>query len=492
MRNPKYRWLRRSGRIAIALAFGAGAIAALGLPSWRRPASALAGLPRAVARRTDLKVSILTGGRVESAHRTVVTCDLENLQLRSQGHALTVSGSSTILNLVPDGSMVKRGDVLCQLDSSDYEELVRDQAIKVEQARAVKLEADLDEQVAEMAVREFQEGLQFQLEQEYKGQLAMARSEVERATDRIGWSTRMLAKRYVAASQVSSDRTALMRAQMNLRLIQGELDNFRRFTVPITMKTLLSQVEGAKANVVYQTMRLQRQSERLKHYQEQVDLCTIRAPHDGFAIYANDRDREVRIEEGATVRQRQNLFYLPDLSDMEVETMIHESVVDRVQDGMRARVEVEALPGRLIEGHVVSVSRLPLFNHSSIGSDVKNYLGLVKLDSVPQGLRPGMTAEVEIVTADRPEALVIPPTAVLVENGEDFCYVARGEEVERRRITLGSSTHALLEVTEGLSAGEEVVVDPARGNVASASEQEGLDQPATNSPGIGAEVPALH
>lgn len=493
MRNIKTRWLGRSGRIAVALAFTSGVAAALALPSWQRSRAALEGLPRVAVRRTDLKSSVLTGGLVESAHQTVVSCELENLQFRSQGHAINVGGSSIILSLVPDGTTVKKGEVLCQLDGSDYEELVRQQAIKVEEARASRLQADLDEQVAEMAVHEFQDGLRVQLDQDYKSQLAMARSEVQRAMDRVTWSKRMLAKGYVSASQLSSDKTALLRAQTDLRLIQGELDHFHRFTVPITIRTLLSQVEGAKATLVYQTMRVQRHEERLKHYQEQVELCTIRAPHDGFVVYANDRNRDVRIEEGASVRQRQNLFYLPDLSAMEVETTLHESVVDRVHDGMRARVEVEALPGRLLEGHVVSVSPLPLMSPSPIGNDVKNYLGLVKLDSVPNGLRPGMTAQVEIVTANRPDALVIPPSAVLVENGEDFCYVAKGEEVERRHITLGTSTHELLEVTAGLAEGEEVVVSPSRVSLAAESaEEEGIEQATSPSVGIGVETPALH
>jgi HlyD family secretion protein len=253
-------------------------------------------------------------------------------------------------------------------------------------------------------------------------------------------------------------------------------------------------VESARSNLVYQTMRLQRHEERLEHYQKQVDLCTIRAPHDGFVIYANKNENDVRIEEGTRVRQRQNLFYLPDLSDMEVQMPLHESVVDRIHDGMPARVRIEALPGVSVEGHVVSVALVPLMTWSSFGSDVRNYLGMVKLDSVPRGLLPGMSAEVEIMTGTRNDALVVPAEAVTIEAGEDVCYVAREEGLERRHVTVGSSTSGLLEVTEGLTEGEEVVLDPARNLPADSddSESEPPPEPDSDKGRSTLEIPSYH
>ena len=93
----------------------------------------------------------------------------------------------------------------------------------------------------------------------------------------------------------------------------------------------------------YQDLRLHRQLDRLSSLEKQVEHCTIRAPHDGFVIYANNADREEFIEPGLPVRQRQHLFYLPDLNDMEVVAMLHESIVDQVNPGMRATVHVEGL-----------------------------------------------------------------------------------------------------------------------------------------------------
>ena len=101
-------------------------------------------------------------------------------------------------------------------------------------------------------------------------------------------------------------------------------------------------------------------SDRLEKLEKQVELCTIRAPHDGFVIYANDERRDIRIETGMWVRQKQDLLYLPDLTDMEVVTSLHESILREVARGMRARVVVEGLPNRRLEGHVTDIA-IPTF-----------------------------------------------------------------------------------------------------------------------------------
>ena len=137
----------------------------------------------------------------------------------------------------------------------------------------------------------------------------------------------------------------------------------------------------------------------------QVDRCTIRAPHDGLLIYADKPGRPPRIMLGAPVWQRQKLFFLPDLSVLEVHVLLHETVVTRVRPGMPARVRPESSPQQILMGRVLSVSPLPASDQGPRkGNEVKYFVGRISLDTVPQGLRPGMTAEVSLMTV-RPEAL---------------------------------------------------------------------------------------
>ena len=72
----------------------------------------------------------------------------------------------------------------------------------------------------------------------------------------------------------------------------------------------------AATTLNYQTLRLARHRERFALLEKRFEHCTILRPHDGFVIYANNTDRQVYIEAGMSVRQRQQLFFLPDLTEM--------------------------------------------------------------------------------------------------------------------------------------------------------------------------------
>jgi HlyD family secretion protein len=310
-----------------------------------------------------------------------------------------------------------------------------------------------------MAVREYRDGLMVQVRKDMNGRIALSQSDWERATDRLAWSRRMLQKGYLPKSQVTTEEFALNRIALTLKQGRMALELFEKFSAPKYLQILRSDVLAAEAVLNYQTRRLQRNEERLAYLQRQVERCTIRAPHDGFVIYANEEMKNVRIEPGLAVRQKQRLFYLPDLAQMEVAALLHESVVKDAKPGMRARVRVEALPDRVLEGHIDSIAQLPMQNFFN---EVKYFVGVVKLDTVPRGLMPGMSAEVEIRTLHRPDVLAIPSEAMTVEQGQDVCYVAHHDGLERREIKVGQINRDLLEVTEGLDEGEEVVLDPTR------------------------------
>ncbi len=458
------RWRRTTKIVGILLilAVVGGASVAMVARPWdeRDPYE---GIPRVAVRRADLRVVLTTSGRVDSSEKTLIECELENIESRSGGSSFGVNGSSVILEVAPAGVQVKAGAVLCRLDSSSYEEIVRQQAIEVEEERFEKLQADLELQVAETALEEYMEGVRQQTEQDFKGQIALARSDLQRVKERVDWLVRMKTKGYASVAQVVGETTKLQKAEFNLSELEGQYEHFLRFGAPISILTLESQIESAKARLAAETSSVIRQEERLAYYELQVDNCTIRAPHDGFLIYAEEDDDDTRIEIGNTVRRNQDLFYLPDLSEMEVLTTLHESIVDRVREGMPARVRIESLPGYHLEGQVTWISRLPVQERSYFSSEIKNFLARVKLNSIPGGLKPGMTAEVEIEVDQRPDALVIPSRAVAFEGGREVCYVASPSGViERRDVVVLAGEHDLLEVTEGLDEGEQVILDPMR------------------------------
>lgn len=420
-------------------------------------------LPRFPVRRAEVGSRLRAGGRIESSKQTVITCELENMQFSSSGQSMSAGGRTTILEIVPDGTNVVRDQVLCRLDASEYEELVRQQEIKLQQAKNDHFQAELGVKSAEMALEEYRDGLLPQTLQGLQGQIVTAEADVRRQLDRLSWSEGMLKNGYSSQGQLGTEKDRLLRLEITLQRLQGEQSLLRDFTAPANLRSLEASLASARSILSYQDVRLRKQETSLANFRRQVELCTVRAPHDGFVIYAKRSGREPMVEVGAEVFQKMKLFYLPDLGQMEVQTVLNESMVDRVRENMSARVRAEGLPDYQMEGHVTSVAPLPEIRGDIPAglSDVKNYIAKIRLHSSPKGLLPGMSADVEIQTGHTESALVIPPEAVVVEDGKDYCFVANEDGLERRQVQRGKSTSGLLEIRSGLEEGEEIIRDPS-------------------------------
>ncbi|MGP0069637.1 MAG: efflux RND transporter periplasmic adaptor subunit [Isosphaeraceae bacterium] len=439
--------------IAIAAAGGAG----FGWVRYQHRKPPIERYETTGVRRANLFPTLMASGRVESAKRTVIECQLENVAVGVRGQRVYAGGASTLISVVEDGTFVKSGDILAVLDSSDYEELLRVQKISVERAHADRLTAELDHEIARLAVMEFREGTMQETLEDFQRRLTLARSDLERAKDRLNWTHGMKAKGYVSASTVATDEYTVAQADEKLKQEESASLVFQKYSAPKTIRELEGGVQTTAATLQYEQLRSDRQNARLRMLERQVEACTIRAPHDGFVIHANDTRRQIVIEEGMPVRQRQPLFYLPDLKDMEIVAQLHESIVNDVRPGMLARVEVESQPDRDIVGRVKSVSQLPTVDWKS---DVRYYDAIVKLEQTPDGLRPGMTAQIEIAMPQRQNVLAVPSEAIGLADGRDVCFVVHDDGLERRDVKLGQVTREMTEVTDGLHEGEQVVLNP--------------------------------
>jgi HlyD family secretion protein len=416
---------------------------------------------------TDLRPTLNASGRLDSTKNTIIRCELENMAGGAGG------GSSTILTLLPEGSVVKRGDVLATLDASTYEELLRQQVITVEQAKASHLQAQLNHEIALLAVREYRDGTVQETLKGMEGSIALARSDLSRARDHLTWTKRMKEKGYSSPAQIVSEQHTVAQLEFNVQRQLTSIELFQRFTEPKTEKNLQGQVKAAETSLSNEDLRLQRQIDRLALLKKQVDRCTIRAPHDGVLYYYKDpmrRGQSTAIDEGMTVRQRQALFYLPDLSEMEIQVALNESIVDRVHRGQRAIATFEALHRLQIEGEVVSISQIPVKDMvrseqgQSTDTGVRFFICEVRLANVADGMKPGMTSRVDIELTRREHVLAIPHEAVRWDHGKRVCYVACDESLERREVKIGQDTTDLVEVVDGLREGELVALNPPEGS----------------------------
>ncbi len=112
-----------------------------------------------------------------------------------------------------------------------------------------------------------------------------------------------------------------------------------------------------------------------------------------------------------------------------------------------------------LEGQIAGIGEIPN-QENPRGEDVRFFFGTLKLDRSTPGLKPGMSAVVTFELPHRQGVIALPNEAVIADVDNPICYVLAGDHLERRKIQLGQTTTDLIEITEGLEEGEEVVLDP--------------------------------
>ena len=405
-------------------------------------AADLTGMPLYTVQRRDLQITVTEEGSLVSDENVDITCD--------------VAGGATIIWLVDDGDRVAEGMDIVKLDASVLSENATAQKIAYEKARALMIQAEKDYAAAKIALQEYREGL-------FKKDLRTAESNVTATTERLqatentlAYGERMFRKGYITPQQLEAQKSAVARAKLDLGTAEISLDVLTKFTKPKMTTELESVRDSAEARLESEKAALELEKIKLERLESELLKCTIKAPQDGLVIYANSRsrDRETEIKEGTSVKERQVILQLPDLTKMRADVEVHESKVDEISPGMPAIVRVQDLK---FSGVVTSVANRP---ESNWFSTAKKYVVGVRIDGKSEALRPGFTAEATIIVADLQDVIAVPVAAVIEDSEEFVCAVKQGEGFEQRVVTLGKSDDRFVEIVQGLEEGELVFLNP--------------------------------
>ncbi|HVV99059.1 MAG TPA: efflux RND transporter periplasmic adaptor subunit, partial [Planctomycetaceae bacterium] len=316
------------------------------------------------------------------------------------------------------------------------------------------------------------------------GEMTLGEEDLARAKDQHEFTKRLSKKGYATQSELEADRIAVTKATIAVNLAKEKMKVLEDFTYKRQMAEFQAnaiefereltrvKLKAAAALAQYEStlsaQKLTAEVERskLQKLQDQIDKCVIRAPRDGLVVYANTKSgrgsQEPQIYEGAKVRERQALIYLPDVSKMQVNVRVHESKIDLVREKLPAIIRVDALPGEKYHGIVSTVSLVPMSgNWPNI--NLKEYATIVSIqDDLSQvtSLKPGLTAEVDIFIEKLDSVLQVPVQAIIERGGKFFAFVASDDQVERREIKVGKTNTMVMEIQDGLNEGESVVLMP--------------------------------
>lgn len=398
-----------------------------------------------VVKRSTLRISVTEDGNIESAENVDVKC--------------RVKKGSTILWIIQDGSHVKKGEKIIELDPAPIDDLLTQQQITVANARAAFLQAEQQYQAADIAVEEYEKGTYVQQRKDLEAAVEIAKQNLNSAEDLLTYTELLYRKGFASDLDLQAKRAGARTAQLNLESAQTALEVLDKYTRRKTLTELTSTRDQASAQKDAAKATLDLEEGRLKELQQQLKNCTINAPQGGMVVYANEENRrgpEIQIEEGAQVREQQTIVRIPDLSRMQVKVNVHESKVEMIKPGMPATVRIQ---DRIFKGVVEAVANQPEPS-SWFSANIKEYATIVKIDGGADGLKPGMTAEVEIRVAELPDVLTVPVQAVVEQRGAFYSWVETSGEPQRRKVVLGQTNDKLIEIKDGLLEGDEVLLNP--------------------------------
>jgi HlyD family secretion protein len=169
-----------------------------------------------------------------------------------------------------------------------------------------------------------------------------------------------------------------------------------------------------------------------------------------------------KVSVGSTTFQGMEIMYLPDPSSMRVETQISEQDLARVEIGSRAEIRLEAYPDLTFPGKVIRVGDLARPKVSRITGTalgIRVFDVSIEVDAEDQRLKPGLSANVEILVSENPDVLYVPIAAIFLDDlDQAVVYRRRGDLVEAGQVELGGSTDRIAIIRSGLEEGDEVLL----------------------------------
>jgi len=393
--------------------------------------------------RSELLVTITEQGTLESSNNTEIKC--------------RVRGDSIITSVVESGTHAEQGDVLVTLETLLIEEEISERTKFYHLANAAAARSAADVERAEIAIEEYKQGRFVSQLATLQKDLAIAESRMLNAKNRLSHSQMMARSEYVSELEVEEKQFAVSQADLNVKLTQTQIDVLNEFTRREELVRLQGELNAARATHEADVERAIADQNRLERAREELEYCTIKADRSGMVIYPTGEEwkNTPEVEEGATVHKDQVLLLMPDLTQMQVKVGIHESVVDRVSPGLTANI---TLNRRQLDGKLTTVASVAKPAGWWTGNVVK-YDAIVQLPTI-EGLKPGMSVEVELVVARHENVLTIPTSAVIETTNGHACWVMSGQTPLRRSLDLGDHSDMFIIVENGLTEGEEVVLDP--------------------------------
>jgi hypothetical protein len=322
-----------------------------------------------------------------------------------------------IQDIVPEGTIVRKGDFIAQLDRTSYSNTLKDA-----QDLLKTYQTNVDMKILDTAV------VLTNLRDDIKNQ----RYVVEEATITLAQS------KYEPPATIRQAEITLDKAQRNLQ------QKIRGYEL---------RVAQSASELRYQKIRLSRQERLVTDLEEYLSKFTITAPSDGMVIYKKERNGSKR-KAGSQVNPFDRVIAtLPDLTTMISKVYVNEIEVSKIMPGQKTDIRVDAFPKNTYSGTVTTIANI---GEVLPNSDAKMFEVLIKLDGSDPDLRPTMTTDNKIVIKTYDNVLSVPTECVMA--GADSLPFVYEKNKTKHIVVLGESNEKNVIIEQGLQAGRSIYV----------------------------------
>jgi hypothetical protein len=389
-----------------------GVVALLGLSAWfvARPG---------VTQQTSLKASVKKG-----LFEMTVTATGE---LKAK-NSVEISGPTAmrevqvyqvkLSNLVPEGTVVKKGDYVASLDKTELMNKLKDAEAELQKFQAQFTQAQLDSSLNLRAARDEMVNLGYEVKE----------------------------KNIILEQSKYEPPATIRQAEIDLEKIRRKQEQSAQ-----NLKIKRNQAIAKMSEVGAQLSQAQSKVDRLRAVVGQFEIT---APEPGMVIYHRDWSGK-KVIVGSTVNAWDpTVATLPDLSTMLSKTFVNEVDIRKIKQGQTVKVGLDAFPEKKLTGKVVSVANV---GETLPNSDAKVFEVNILVNESDTTLRPAMTTSNLILTGSVKEALYIPLEAVHSQ-GDSLTYVFKtdGSGLVRQQVKLGQTNENEVVVLDGLKETEEV------------------------------------
>jgi multidrug efflux pump subunit AcrA (membrane-fusion protein) len=404
MVSPRLRW-RVLAAVALVVVPGAWLLAS-------DPATAEPELVGTVE-RGDFVVTVTTSGELRAQKFVEITAPPDA--------RLAEAYQMKILSIVPEGTTVKEGDVVAELDRSTLASKIQEFTLALQKAEAVYEQAMLDSTLNLSKAREDMRSMELALEEK-----KIARDQAK----------------YEAPSVQRQAEIDLERAQR--ALAQAKLD----------YKT---KTEQAQAKMREVGADLERQRGKLTVVQQVMQQFTIRAPAPGMVIYVKEWNGKKRTTGSQVSAWDPGVATLPDLTEMESITYVNEIDVRKIAVGQPATITLDSDPDKKLVGRVTAVANMGEQRPNTDAKVFEVKLAIVGADTT---LRPGMTTGNAIETLRISNALFTSLEAINSENGVPHVFRQSGGSIVKQEVETGAANDDQVVILRGIEEGDRVLLVP--------------------------------